>query len=159
MANERAEDISRLTEKQKECLRLVAKNLNTKQIARQIGKSDHAVDQRIRQALRALGVADRFQAARILTKVEAAATYQPLIYQSEGVAEPTKTALFEEQGSTEAMAAQVREAGPRIPPLGGSDNDLDLQQRIKLVLTIALMLGGTMAAIVAAGLWMMSIFK
>lgn len=151
-------NVSGLTEKQKECLRLVAQNLNTKQIARRIERSDHTVDQRIRQALRVLEVADRFEAARILADAEGRHTYQPLIYQSEGVDERLETALVESAGSVDELPAQAQEAAPRIPPLGGRENDLDVDQRIKLILTIALMLGGTLAALVAAGLWIMSFF-
>lgn len=155
---DRVRDVSALTEKQKECLRLVAHNLNTKQIARRIGRSDHAVDQRIRQALRALGVADRFEAARILAEVEGRQTYQPLIYQSEALAETTETVPFEEAGSVDEFPAPAEKAAPRIPPMGGRENDLEVDQRIRLILNIALMVGGTLAALVAAGLWIMSFF-
>ncbi|GFZ78342.1 MULTISPECIES: helix-turn-helix transcriptional regulator [Sphingobium] len=146
-------DISRLTDKQKECLRLVAQNLNTKQIARQIGKSDHAVNQRVRQALRALGVADRFEAARILSEVEGRQTYQPLIYQ------PEEVAIAPQMSIVGGQEMPVEHQALRIPPLGGRDNDLDALQRMKWILSLALMIGGTVAALVAAGLWIMSFFS
>ncbi|WP_157801215.1 helix-turn-helix transcriptional regulator [Sphingobium sp. LB126] len=152
-------DVSRLTDKQKECLRLVAQNLNTKQIARRIGKSDHAVDQRIRQALRALGVADRFEAARILAEAEGRQTYQPLIYQTDGLAPAPEMAISGGQEASAADPMPPHGKTPRFPPLGGRDNDLDAVQRIKLILSLALMIGGTIAALVAAGLWVMSFFS
>lgn len=151
-------DVSCLTDKQKEVLRLVAQNLNTKQIARIIDKSAHTVDQRLRQAIKMLEVGDRFEAARILAEVEGRQTYQPLIYQPEGVVESTETELFGGQGLPGTPVAEERRAGPSIPPLGGRENDLDLHQRIKMILSLALMIGGTIAAIVAAGLWIMSFF-
>lgn len=157
--HEQVKDVSGLTEKQKECLRLVAQNLNTKQIARRIERSDHTVDQRIRQALRVLGVADRFEAARILAEAEGRQAYQPLIYQSAGVAELSETVPFEGAGSVDELPTQAKGVTPRVPPLGGRENDLGVDQRIKLILTIALMIGGTMAALVAAGLWIMSFFQ
>jgi DNA-binding CsgD family transcriptional regulator len=72
-----------LTDKQWECLRLVGQNFSSKQIARKLDISHHAVDQRIRFAVKALGAEDRFDAARIVATVDQgqSKTYEPLAYQ------------------------------------------------------------------------------
>jgi DNA-binding CsgD family transcriptional regulator len=62
----------RLTEKQKECLRLVLRRNSSKEIASELGISPHTVDARLKGALKALGTASRFEAARILATYEAA---------------------------------------------------------------------------------------
>jgi DNA-binding CsgD family transcriptional regulator len=147
-------DVSRLTEKQKECLRLVALNFSTKEIARQIGRSDHTVDQRIREALRILEVGDRRTAARILADEEGRGTYQPLIYQTDDLAGPPETAIVDQRVQPEASNRDWR-----LPPLGGSENDLDVLGKVKLIAGIALAIGGSAAAIIAAGIWVMELVR
>jgi hypothetical protein len=48
------------------CLLLVAEHRTSKEISRHLGISPHTVDQRIRLALRTLGVRDRIEASRLL---------------------------------------------------------------------------------------------
>jgi DNA-binding CsgD family transcriptional regulator len=55
-----------LTTAQISCLELVAENLTSKEIAAELGISRHTVDQRVRGALRKLGVENRRQAVRLL---------------------------------------------------------------------------------------------
>ncbi|MEO7786676.1 MAG: helix-turn-helix transcriptional regulator [Sphingomicrobium sp.] len=71
--------VDKLNARQLDCLRLVAQNLSSKEIAAELGISPHTVDQRVRQALQILGVERRAQAARmVLTE---AGPYQRLIHQ------------------------------------------------------------------------------
>jgi DNA-binding CsgD family transcriptional regulator len=74
---------SRLTTKQKECLRLVGNNFSSKEIGLRLGISHHTVDQRLRFATKALGAATRFEAARMLHEAEplAAQTPEHFVYQ------------------------------------------------------------------------------
>lgn len=72
---------ARLTEGQRECLRLVYRHLSSKDIARELGISPHTVDARLRAAIRVLGSANRTDAALQLAAHEGDA-YQPLVYQS-----------------------------------------------------------------------------
>ena len=74
-----AERVGRLSNGQREVLRLVDQHLNSKEIAAQLGISSHTVDQRIRGAIRILGVSRRQEAARLLAQVEG--PYQRLIHQ------------------------------------------------------------------------------
>jgi DNA-binding CsgD family transcriptional regulator len=72
--------LARLTEKQRECLRLVYAHLSSKEIAPRLGIEPGTVDQYIKAAIRVLGVADRRAAARLLAEHEARIS-QPLVYQ------------------------------------------------------------------------------
>ena len=67
--------ITKLSDAQRECLRLVNAHLTSKEIAIQLGVSHHTVNQRIERACRTLGVPTRKDAARLL------AIYDPLIYE------------------------------------------------------------------------------
>lgn len=69
--------VAKLTLKQKECLRLVAANFTSKEIALRLGISPYSVDQRLRFATRTLGVSTRYQAARMLQLAEAAGPVTP----------------------------------------------------------------------------------
>jgi len=75
-----AQRVKRLTGGQLDCLRLVDRHLNSKEIATELGISPHTVDQRIRQSLQTLGVERRAQAARIVAQY--CGPYQRLIHQS-----------------------------------------------------------------------------
>jgi DNA-binding CsgD family transcriptional regulator len=146
--------ISRLSEKQKDCLRLIAQNMNSKQIARELKISEHTVDQRVRQSLRILNVTDRFQAARAYTAAEIGFPYQPLIYQPDALARPADSAILEQsegQGEGQWMAGW-------FPPLGGKRHDLDRLEIVRTIVRFAFVIGGGSAVIVVIGLWLMSIF-
>lgn len=147
--------VSALSDKQKDCLRLVAQNMTSKQIARRLSVSEHTVDQRIRQALRVLGVPDRFEAARALANSEGPETYQRLIYQPEPLAELT------EKRAHEPAAVNRRQSSLAywFPPLGGSRHDLNQSEIVTLIVRLALVLGGGVAVLVTIGLWLMSLFS
>lgn len=55
-----------LSDGQLEVLRLVNRHLNSKEIASRLGISSHTVDQRVRSAIRRLGVTRRSEAARLV---------------------------------------------------------------------------------------------
>ena len=75
-----ATQVSKLSQGQLDCLRLVGEHLSSKEIAAELGISPHTVDQRIRGALQVLGVSRRSQAARLVA--QHGGRYQPLIHQS-----------------------------------------------------------------------------
>lgn len=62
--------IAKLTEKQRACLRLVLMHYSSKEIARELGIGVDAVDQRLKGAMKNLGVQNRVEAARILAQYE-----------------------------------------------------------------------------------------
>lgn len=60
---------------------MVLRHMSSKDIARALSISPHTVDQRIRHAMKTLGVANRVEAARLVEACEAEGEYQSLIYQ------------------------------------------------------------------------------
>ena len=85
--------LARLTDKQRECLRLVYAHLSSKEIAPRLRVEPGTVDQYIKAAIRILGVADRRAAARMLAEHEAKAS-QPLVYQPLDIASRGDPAMF-----------------------------------------------------------------
>lgn len=63
--------VDRLTETQRQCLRLTYKHKRSKEIAPLLGLSPHSVDAHIRLAMRVLGVDSRREAALLLNEIEA----------------------------------------------------------------------------------------
>lgn len=98
------EDLSRLTDGQKACLRMVYRHMSSKDIARTLGISPHTVDQRLRIAMRALGVGSRVEAARILVELEGGA-YQSSLYQTPHLV----------PGSADRKAGLLARNGPNRP--------------------------------------------
>jgi hypothetical protein len=106
-----------LSRGQLEVLRLVNRHLSSKEIAAELGISSHTVDQRVRGAIRTLGVARRSEAARLVdvydknAGVEEAVApapsepYQRLIHQPPHIdAEP------DQPQSEGAVSSQIRHA-------------------------------------------------
>jgi DNA-binding CsgD family transcriptional regulator len=111
--------IDKLSPGQLEVLRLVDQHLSSKEIAARLGISPHTVDQRIRNAIRILGVARRQDAARLVAQAE---PYQRLIHQAPHLdPEPIR---HEQDG---AISYQIRHAD-RAEGIG-SGGELDTEQR------------------------------
>jgi DNA-binding CsgD family transcriptional regulator len=88
-----ADRMERLTDQQRECLRLVYAHLSSKEIAPRLGVEPGTVDQYIKAAMRILGVADRRAAARMLAEHEAEGS-QPLVYHTLDIANVGDPAMF-----------------------------------------------------------------
>jgi DNA-binding CsgD family transcriptional regulator len=67
---DRTELLSRLTEREKVCLRQWLQHRSAKEIAADLGISHHAVEKRLKMARTKLGVTSSFEAARMLSEVE-----------------------------------------------------------------------------------------
>jgi len=63
--------VTRLSPKERECLRLVGENRSSKEIARLLGISHTSVDTHVRRSLAKLDLRDRAEAARRLALLEA----------------------------------------------------------------------------------------
>jgi DNA-binding CsgD family transcriptional regulator len=61
---------TKLNQRQRECLRLVYRNLEAKEIARELGLSPHTVVEHLRDARRILGASRSMHAARMLAEHE-----------------------------------------------------------------------------------------
>ncbi len=144
-----ADAFDRLTDRQKECLRLVLLHYDSKQIARQLGVGHHAVNKRIEGAIRHLGVADRYSAARLLAEHENGPDYERLVYeqialepspQSDAQQMPSTALPGTGEGRTEARDAASPSWAPALPdPIEeavrkeGIRNELTAIDRMKLV--------------------------
>jgi DNA-binding CsgD family transcriptional regulator len=150
--------VAKLSEGQRACLRRVFMHMSSKDIARELEISPHTVDQRLRVAMQTLGVANRFEAARMLAQYERPELYQPPLYQAPYVApiSPTPTVsptghhgdrqygqayggtLREEQVAfrTTAWPAPQSFRLP-LPPAGGGRNDLGYLPRLGWIAAIA----------------------
>ena len=152
------ERIERLTEKQRECLRLVFMHRSSKEIARELGIGVDAVDQRIKTAMRTLDVESRTEAARMLASHEGMGPYQRLVYQMpEVVREPAMApfaprstegvrvadelepmAVREEQAMFQALQWRPARALPLPLPFEGEGrNGLTAWQRVGWIVGIA----------------------
>lgn len=153
------ERLAKLTEKQRICLRLVYQHRSSKEIARELGIGSDAVDQRLKTAMRRLGVESRVEAARLLVMHEGPTPYQPFVYQTPDVVpdrvspsparantgarsgtEPLGIAVREEQAAFSAALPWQTSGLLSLPlPLaGGRRNGLGAWQRIGWIIAIAI---------------------
>lgn len=86
--------VARLSEGQRECLRMVYRHMETKEIARILGISPDGVTQRIKTAMRILGVDRRRDAAHILAEAEGTDSYPPLVHPPRDIAIAPEPATF-----------------------------------------------------------------
>lgn len=139
----------RLTERQRDCLRLVGQGYTSKEIGRQIGISPVTVDNYMREALSILRVGTRAEAARML----ALASDQSLMGQSQPLAQPGL------QAQPSALAIG-RRSWPTLmfPPLGGSRNTYDEGHKTFAILAVAILSFAGLVALtlgVAAVMWLL----
>lgn len=78
--------LERLTEGQRACLRMVLRHMSSKDIARALDISPHTVDQRLKLAMKTLGVGSRVEAARLFAAAEGEPPHQTLVHQSPDIA-------------------------------------------------------------------------
>lgn len=107
-------NFDRLTEPQRDCLRRVAAHQQSKTIARALGISKDAVDQRIERAVRTLGASNRTEAALQFVAYEAKTTSHSIPYEPMGVVESAEIPILSPPngtyGAREERADILREA-------------------------------------------------
>lgn len=165
--------VARLTEGQRDVLRMVNRHMETKEIARALGISPDGVNQRIKTAMRTLGVNKRRDAALLLAGAEDIEAYQPQVHQPLDIVPGPVSATFPlstESGQEPGPAAigvmreeqAAFEAGPQLrqrrfrlplPVRGGRPDDLNALQRLGWIfgamLLIALAFGVFLAGMEA----------
>ncbi|MEN3749147.1 helix-turn-helix transcriptional regulator [Sphingomonas sp. HF-S3] len=125
---------ARLTERERDCLRLVSRGRSSKEIGAELGISHHTVDLHLRRAIRTLGASDRRDAARRLEAEEGGQIpYQQLSTQPQAIAEPPPITAISPPIRTD------RQPRFRVPFLrqGRQYNDLTSAQRIGWTFAIA----------------------
>lgn len=139
--------IEHLTEPQRECLRLVARQYNTKEIAGRLGVSPSAVDKRIERAVQLLEARSRFDAARMLARHEADAASDPLPWQPFDVptiASPAASSAQDGRGPVRRLVGFL--------PLGrsGGDEWNGARNRLTKLQRLGVMAGLTMSVAVSS---------
>ena len=136
-------DIDRLTDREKECLRQWLEHKTAKEIALDLGVSHHAVEKRLKMARTKLSVATSLEAARLLAEAEG---YDPTVAQSPDLARKPDVQHFPEANrkfasgvivmslATLAILAAFYFEGPSIEPDGTADalSDADAQSAARI---------------------------
>jgi DNA-binding CsgD family transcriptional regulator len=121
---------TRLTKGQKDCLRLVATGISSKEIAIRLKLSPKTVDTYVKQACDRLGTMNRRDAARQFLAEELS---------EKSRSEPPALVLFEPIEPEPAHTGENGQPTKRgIPPVGGSPNDLDWLGKTGMALRISL---------------------
>lgn len=126
--------VARLSEAQKQCLRLAGEGLSSKEIAPKLNLSHQTVDQYLHRARLVLGAENRREAARKFKAAEGGEVFKKLELKPEPVAEAPETVILEEPVSGSSLPK--RWFG--LPPEGGWTNELTATQRLVAVAKIAL---------------------
>lgn len=134
--------IDQLTARERDCLRLVARGMSSKEIALTLGLSPLTVDGYLKEAARTLGVSSRREAARILAAHEHLSPQAPEKPSQNLGAEPVD--LAETVHSEVPLPPKRSEAEPRfrVPFLrqGKQTNDLDPFNRLMWIFGLALLM-------------------
>lgn len=115
--------IAKLSERQRQCLELVAQNCTSKEIGRALGLSPSTVDNHIAAAMERLGTTSRVEAARFF------------------------------KNSSEAKPSDSEDRSWALPPLGGQRNQTPVPLRYAQVFQVAFLslMAITMLALIIAG--------
>jgi DNA-binding CsgD family transcriptional regulator len=166
-----ADPISKLSEAQKECLRLVHAGYEGKEIARLLELSPGAVVERLRAARRTLGVGSSREAARLLAGVDGADAYNRHVATPIGIVsapgqDPMLDPSIGQMGSAGASMGSVWVSDDQTPYVGGAHqspawmplpfpvagrkrNDLTVAQTMALVLALTLAVAVTALVAIA----------
>jgi DNA-binding CsgD family transcriptional regulator len=135
--------IQRLTERQKECLRLVAQGYTSKEIGRALDLSPSTVDNHILTAVQSVSANSRGEAARSLASIEAR---QKLPRESQPLVESAQTGFLSVSAEASALTAQGRKFWS-LPPVGGQKNELDSAERSLRIVQVAAVGFGTVMSL------------
>lgn len=137
------QSVERLTDRQKDCLRLVARGFTSKEIGRLLELSPSTVDNHVTAAVQQLGAANRGAAARALADLELG---QKLPSQPQHLAQSKQTAILAtETGGTNWSRNALQLLAP--PPVGGKHNDLDGTSRTLRILQVAVLATASVIAL------------
>ena len=168
--------VTRLTEAQREVLRHFHERQTAKEIGRHLGITHWAVNERLRSARRALGVATSGEAARLLAACDKEQTYNRIVCDPEPVAAPCKHVMFsgcDEGGEEpsevsrhstvreERLSYQVAYRRPfrlPLPRYRGERNDLSIRARLMWIGALALAIVASLGALVTIASGAMRMF-
>lgn len=124
--------VEKLSQGQVECLLLVQEHLTSKEIAARLGISSHTVDQRMREALKILGVERRIEAAKIVARSKP----DVRLFQHQPLADER----FVEQSSARfgSGSGHLRSMSLPFATNDRADNEMSVGLRLLWILLIAL---------------------
>ena len=114
----------RLSERQKQCLELVAKGHTSKEIGRLLGLSPSTVDNHLNIALERLGVDNRIAAARMFIQGNECIRDDFISSNTTGNFSGAVARNSEKNVERHTEQRQLTASLFAIPPLGGSNNNL-----------------------------------
>jgi DNA-binding CsgD family transcriptional regulator len=135
--------LQRLTERQKDCLRLVAQGYTSKEIGRALDLSPSTVDNHILTAVQSMSANSRGEAARSLAGLE---TRQKLPRESQALAESPRSGLLSSPAEAPALTIRDRSIWS-LPPIGGQTNELDSAERSLRIVQVAAVGFGTVMSL------------
>ena len=135
--------IQRLTERQKDCLRLVAQGYTSKEIGRALDLSPSTIDNHILTAVQSMNANSRSEAARTLAGRE---TRQKLPRESQALAESSQSGLLSVSAEAPAMTVRDRKFWT-LPPIGGQTYKLDTAERSLRIVQVAAVGFGTVMSL------------
>lgn len=138
--------VDSLSEQQKNCLRLVASGMSSKEIAKETGLTPQTVDTYLKAAIARTGASNRREAARLLAAWE-------LSQQSGSPSRTVAEAGIRAENVNRTGSGGWRQA-LRLPPVGGGFNDLTWVQKSFQSLLVAIIGAAVVIALalVLAGL-------
>lgn len=131
-----------LSDGQKACLRLVARGMSSKEIAKALGLTPQTVDTYVKVSMARLGASNRREAARMLVAAEASRkSGSP---PAELADDPPESDQLEATGTTGWLS------WVRPPPVGGGFQDLSWSQKTYQALLVALISASIVIALALA---------
>jgi len=145
------ERVERLSERQRECLRLVYQRFTSKEIGLKLGVAPDTVDQHIKRAMRTLGTGSRAEAARLVFVHDQGDT-QLLGTQSQPIAPAPPNVA--QAAQNEGLLGHFKQFFV-LPPIGGPNENLTAGTVLRLIVQLALFLGVATAIVVVIFFWVM----
>jgi DNA-binding CsgD family transcriptional regulator len=141
--------LDRLTDRQRDCLSLVAQGFTSKEIGRQLGLSPSTIDNHILAAMQVLDAPSRAAAAR---KLSSSLDRQKMPSQSATLANSHNQRTMHPEAVADVRGNWAKNVFA-LPPLGGQKNDLGWAERtIRIFQVAVLSLGALLSlALVIAG--------
>jgi DNA-binding CsgD family transcriptional regulator len=144
--------VEKLTDRQKDCLRLVAQGFTSKEIGRLLDLSPSTVDNHVTTAVQTLGAPNRGVVARALAELELG---QKLPRQPQQLVQNDQSAILTAEAEGSSFSRTLRQL-LILPPVGGKRNDLDGTSRTLRILQVAVL---ALASVIALTILVSGLFR
>lgn len=130
--------VAKLSDVQKQCLRLAAEGRSSKEIAPSVGLTFQTVDQYLQRARVTLGAQNRREAARMFKELERAIPFKELEFKPPAVEEPQNSGISEEPVEQQGRQPSLLDLPINGGPLKARKRKIDIPSSavIGLYLTI-----------------------